>query len=220
MGIFSKKEKQNKPKSDKTAILTKAASPVLKAIYYVMLLFILLAGIVALIMLLVNTSVEEMMLPPFMALEGDTYSITIGNGIRVNCAYDSVSLKDIKTVIYAQLLMFACACAIIAPVSLFLSKLAKKISLGEHDEKSARYITYIGLCVMVGSTVLRIVDSFYNFLLVKTFVSDPESIRFAFGLPLGGIAAGVLIIVFAGIYAAVCAKYVPTKAVEVSEREE
>ncbi len=217
MGIFSKKEKESKPKANKLTYLAKAASPVLNAVYYVMLVCILFSVIVALIMLLVNTSVEKMMLPPFMKLEDNVYSITIGNGIRIDCPYDSVGLSQIKTVIWAQLLMFACACATIAPVSLFLSKIMKKISREEHDARTVRYITYIGLSVLVGSTVLRLVDSFYNYLLVKTFVATPENIRFAFGLPLGGIAVGVIIIALAGIYSLACPK---TAVIDVAEAQE
>ncbi len=217
MGIFSKKEKEAKTKVSKTAALAKVAASVLNAVYYVMLVCILLVGIVALIMLLVNTSVEKMMLPPFMKLEDGIYSITIGNGIRIDCPYDSVGLSQIKTVIWAQLLMFACACATIAPVSLFLSKIMKKISRGEHDARSARYITFIGLSVLVGSTVLRLADSFYNYLLVKSFVTTPESIHFAFGLPLGGIAVGVIIIALAGIYSLACPK---TAVIDVAEAQE
>lgn len=220
MGIFLRKEKQAKLKGSKTVTLARAVSPVLNAAYYVMLVCILLAGIVALIMLLVNTSVEQMMLPPFMRLENNVYSITIGNGIRIDCPYDSVGLGQIKAVIYAQLLMLACACATIAPVSLFLSKIMKKISRGEHDLQTAKYITFIGLSVLVGSTVLRLVDSFYNFLLVKTFVNTPESVHFAFGLPLGGIAVGVIILALSGIYSLACPKAVTTDVAQTEDGKE
>lgn len=201
MGIFSKKEKVDKPKADMQAKAAKIASPILKAVYYIMLVTVLLAGIVALIMLLVNTTAKEMPLPPFMELEDGIYSITLGNGVKISSACDNVGVGDIKAVIYAQLLMLVCACATIAPISLFLSKLTKKISLGECDEKCTRYITFIGLCVIVGCTALCIANCFYNFLALRAFVTDPQSIRFALSVPFGTVAAGLLIIAFANMYA-------------------
>lgn len=218
MSIFSKKEKALKPKFKYRGItvLARPMTPILRIIYYALILCVLLAGIVALIMLFVNVPVEDMMLPPFMTLDGDTYSITIGNGIRIDCAYDSVTLGDIKTVIYAELMMFAAISCILAPTALFLSRLLKNVSHGEeYSLQNARYISYIGLCITVGSTFVRLARSFYNYLLVKTFVSDPDAICFAFELDLGGIATGVLIIVLAYIYGHVCEKHIadmPVKA--------
>ncbi len=194
---MGKKEKRS---INPSGALIKTVSAVLTAAYYIAIVCIVLSGIVALIMLLVNTPAEQMMLPPFMKLEDNVYSITIGNGIRIDSAYDSVTLADIKTVIYAELMMFACGCAIIAPVSLFLSKIFKKVSTGAHGEKIARYITFIGLSVLVGSPILRLADNFYNYLLVKTFAQTPESIHFAFALPLGSIAVGAVIMVISCIY--------------------
>lgn len=204
MEVVSKKE--NSQSAGKWTYLVKTASSVLGALYYLMIVCILLAAIVALILLLVNTPAEQMMLPPFMKLDGDIYSITIGNGIRIDCPYDSVGLGKIKTVIYVQLLMFVCACATVAPISRFLSKIAKKSAKNEHDAQVSRYVTYIGLCVLVGSTLLRLAGNFYNFLLVKTFVTTPDSIHFAFSLPLGGIAIGLIVMALARVYSNACPK--------------
>ncbi len=199
MGIFSKKDSAKNKKNGKISSLAKVSSPILKAAYYTFIVCVVLIGIIALIMLLVNTSVEDMMLPPFMSAHGDDYySITIGNGIRIEAPYDTVTLRDIKTVIYAQLMMLAATFCILAPISLFLSKFFKNISGGkEYDLINVRYIKYIALTVMIGSTFVRVFRGVYNYLLVKTFVSDSEMIRFAFELDLGGIAIGVLILVFA-----------------------
>lgn len=214
--MSNKQKKSRKP----SIALIKTASAVLAAVYYAALVCILLSGIVALIMLLVNTPAEQMLLPPFMKLEDNVYSITIGNGIRIDSAYDSVTLSDIKTVIYGQLLMFACSCAIIAPVSLFFSKMLKNLSAGEHGEKIARYITFIGLSVLVGSPILRLADDFYNYLLVKTFAENPESIRFAFALPLGGIAVGAMIMVISGVYSLGTKKETAIDTVQLEENKE
>ena len=208
MGIFSKKKTAEQASTNKILKLVKICSPILRALYYVSIVLIVLVGIIALIMLLVNTSVENMMLPPFMSVHGEEYySITIGNGIRIDAPYNDVTLGDIKTVIYAQLMMLAAALCMLAPISLFLSKFFKNLSGGkEYDAVNVRYIKYIALTVMVGSTFVRVFRNIYNCLLVKTFVSNPEVIRFAFGLDLGGIAVGILIFIFAFSYKNLCDK--------------
>ncbi len=209
MGIFSKKKTETQAAPNRILKLAKICSPILKALYYVSIVVIVLLGIIALIMLFVNTSVENMMLPPFMSVHGDEYySITIGNGIRMHAPYDTVSLGDIKTVIYAELMMLAAVLCIFAPIALFLSKFFKNVFGGkEYDLINVRYIKYIAITVMVGSTFVRVFRGVYNYLLVKTFVSDSEMIRFAFELDLGGIAIGVLIFVFASVFGNLCERH-------------
>ncbi len=172
------------------------AAPVFKLLYYVFGAAILLCGILALIILLVNTSVEDIMLPPLMSLHGkEYYSIFIGNGIRIDAPYDSVSLEDIKTVLYAELLLAAAACCLMTPVSLYLSGLLKNIASGKAlHPKNARYVMYIGLSVMIGYTFVRIASRFYNYMLVKTFVSDSEAIHLSLGFDGGGLLIGCLLI--------------------------
>ncbi len=210
MSIFSKKEKKPKQKFTyrKITTISRLSSPILKGLYYALIVGIFMLAIIALILLFVNTAAEDILLPPFMSVHGeDYYSITIGNGIRINAEYSAVELGDIKTVIYAELMMLGAIFCILAPVCLFLSKLAKNIARGEeYNLKNPRYIIYIGLSVMIGSTFLRIARSFYNYLLVKTFVSAPETIKFAFEPHLGGIMVGLLIIVLAYVYGNVCEK--------------
>lgn len=222
MGIFSKKEPEKKTVYGKIKIAAKLCSPILKALYYIFIVCVLLVGIIAFIMLFVNTKAEEMMLPPFMSVHGqEYYSITIGNGICVHAPYLDVTTGDIKTVVYAELMMLAAVLCILAPTVLFLSKLFKNIAGDRECElKNARYISYIGLTVMVGSTFVRVFRSIYNFLLVKTFVSDPTQIRFSFEVDLGGIAVGVLILIFAALYGHVCEKYANTALVTTEETEE
>ena len=210
MSILSKKEKTEKPKGtySKITTISKLSSPILKALYYILIVGVLITAIIAFIMIFVGTSPEGIMLPPFMSVHGEEYySITIGNGIRINADYASVGLGDIKSVIYAELMMLATVFCILAPVSLFLSKLTKNVGKGEeYNLKNPRYVMYIAFSVMIGSTFLRIVRNFYNFLLVKTFVGEPENIKFAFEFNLGGIALGILIIILAYFYGNLCEK--------------
>ena len=92
-----KKEKIKKPRRVYRGVVgfAKLMSPALKLFYYVSIALVLLCGIIALIMVFVNVSVEDMLLPPLMSVhENEYYSITIGNGIRIDAAYDAVSLGD------------------------------------------------------------------------------------------------------------------------------
>ncbi len=187
-------------------VLAKPAAPLFKLLYYTSILLILLSGIVALIILLVNLPVEEMLLPPFMSANGkESYSIYIGSGIRVDAAYALVMPADIKTVIYAQLLMTAAFCCMLAPVSLFLSKLLANIASGAYYHlKNARYMLYIALSSAIGITVLQTAGRFYNYLLVKTFVTEPDIIRLSLGFDADGLLVGLLIALLAGIYGRAC----------------
>ena len=186
----------------------KMTSPMFKALYYISFAGVFLCGILALIILLVNVSVEEMLLPPFMSVqEQEFYSLYIGNGIRMDAAYDTVSLGDIKTVIYAELLMTAAFCCMAAPVSLFLSRLLKNVASGAQIHlKNARYMIYIAMSVAVGYTFVQAAGRFYNYLLVKTFTAQPEMVHLSMRFDFDGILIGLLITLFAYIYGHTCEK--------------
>ncbi len=199
LGKSGKKTKdKTKPAKGYRAIVpfARMASPVFMALYFVCITAVALSGIVALIIFLVNTPVEKMLLPPLMTLHGeDYYSIFIGNGIRIDAAYDTVSLMDVKTVIWAELIMCAAASAMLAPVCLNMSRLMKNVAAeSPYNMNNARYTMYIGLSVMIGYTVVLTARRFYNYLLVRTFVAEPESIHLSMGLDLGGVVVGLLII--------------------------
>ena len=206
-----KKEKIKKPRRVYRGVVgfAKLMSPALKLFYYVSIALVLLCGIIALIMVFVNVSVEDMLLPPLMSVhENEYYSITIGNGICIDSAYDAVSLGDIKTVIYAELLMAAAFFCMAAPISLIISRLLKNVVSGaEYDLKNARYMIYIALSVMIGYTFVQTAARFYNYLLVKTFVESSETIHFAMGFDPEGVIVGLMIILFAYIYGHSCEKY-------------
>lgn len=192
-------KKKNKPQKSEyggVVAFSKLFAPVFRVLYYVFIAGLLLCGIIALIVFLVNTSVEDMLLPPLMRLQDNAfYSLTIGNGIRIEVPYADVSLADIKTVIYAELIMVAAVCCMMAPVSLFLSKLMASLAEGDpYRRKNGRYGIYIGLSVMIGYTFVLFMRRFYNYLLVKTFVQESEWIHLSLGLDLGGVLVGLLII--------------------------
>ena len=49
---------------------------------------------------------------------------------------------------------------------------------------------------MIGYTFVLFMRRFYNYLLVKTFVSDPEAIHLSLGFDFGGVIIGLLIFLF------------------------
>lgn len=187
-------------------VFAKAASPVFLALYFVFLAGILLSGIIALIVLFVNTPVEKTLLPPLMTLHGkEYYSLSIGNGIVIDAPYASVSLADIKIVIWAELIMCAASFCMLAPVCLNLSRLLKNVASDNlYAPENAKYTFYTGVSVMIGYTVLLTARRFYNYLLVKTFVSEPDAIRLSLGFDAGGIAVGLLIILLGCVIGRVC----------------
>lgn len=202
----NKEKKRSRRAYRSVVLLARLAAPLLHVMYYACIVLVVFFAITALIVFLVNTSVEKMLLPPLMTLHEDGYySIAIGNGIRIDAVYEAVTLGDIKTVIYAELLLAAAVCCMLAPISLFLSRLMKSIAAEKPLLlQNARYVLYIGLSVMLGYTFVQVASSFYNYLLVKTFVEDGSVIHLAMGLNLGGAAAGLLIMLLGYVYGYAC----------------
>ena len=217
-----KKLRTEKIKSEYGAVaaFSKLGAPLFKVLYYVFIGGLLLSAIIALIVFLVNTTVEDMLLPPLMSLHDDGYySITIGNGIRIDTAYERVTLADIKTVIYAELIMIGAVCCMMAPVSLFLSKLMASIAAGDpYRQKNGRYAIYIGLSVMVGYSFVLFARRFYNYLLVKTFVADSEAIHLSLGIDLGGVIVGLLIIFLGNLIGHAAEKRSEETALETADK--
>ncbi len=190
-----------KQQSYRSAVtLSKLCAPIFHALYYISIAGLLLSGIVALIIFLVNLPVEEMLLPPLMSREGEFYRVSLGNGILIDAPVDEVTLADLKCVIYAELIMLAAFFCMMAPVSLFLSKLMKSVAAeNPHASMNGRYTMYIGLSVMLGYTFVLFARRFYNYLLVKTFVAEPEMIHLSLGLDFGGLLIGLLILFLGGL---------------------
>ena len=209
-----KKDRKKKTGYGAVTVFAKAASPVFFALYFLFLAGILLSGIIALIVLFVNTPVEKTLLPPLMTLHGkEYYSLSIGNGIVIEAPYSAVSLMDIKTVIWAELIMCAACFCMLAPVCLNLSRLLKNVAADKlYAPENAKYTFYTGVSVMIGYTVLLTARRFYNYLLVKTFVSEPETIRLSLGFDAGGVAMGLLIILLGCIIGRVCETHAPVQA--------
>ncbi len=200
MGIFKKKKDINHGRR-KIAAISKIGAPVLKVVHYASMVAAVLAGIIALIMLVVNVPPEEMLLPPLMSVRGEGadayYSLTVGDGIRMELPYAEVTTGDIKTVICAEIVLFAAYCIVIAPIALFMSKFMKNIAnADENNPKNHRNLMFIGLSVSAGGILIGLARSIYNFMLISGFTPDTTVVKFAFGIDFGGILIGLMIIIF------------------------
>ncbi|MCL2158028.1 MAG: DUF2975 domain-containing protein [Oscillospiraceae bacterium] len=187
------------------AVLSKALHPVFNALFYVAAFFIVLCFILSMILFFVNVDVETMLLPPFMHKIADEagkiteYSVSFGNGIKIVTAATNVILDDIKAVLFAGLFVIVCTLLTLAPIFKFLAALLKNISSGERerllDEKNPRYVSYMGLCIFLGSALVRFMMRFYNYYLAARFIKcEPQQIGLSLGLDLMDGVPGLLIL--------------------------
>lgn len=178
----------------------KLLQPVFNILFYIAVFFAVLCFISSVILVFVNVEVEEMLLPPFMHKAEQAYEISFGNGIKVAAETDSVTLDDIKAALFAGIFVLICTLLTIAPVCRFLSFLLKNINGGNMlDEKNPKYVMYIGLCIFVGSMLIRFVMRFYNYYLAARFIKDAaDKISLSLGIDiLSGITG--LAIIFIGM---------------------
>lgn len=175
------------------SILSKILQPVFNILFYISVFFVLLLMILSLILLFVNMPVDEMLLPPFMHkadvyLQEEAYSeassdtaaevaegyvITLGNGVKIATLAENVTLGNIKTVLYAEITVLVFALLTVAPILKFLAALLNNINKKIYfDLKNARYIMFIGLCVSVGTMLIRFMSQFYNYYLLNQFITD------------------------------------------------
>jgi len=216
---MKQKEKKPREKNYKSLlVVSKIIQPALNILFYVAIFFIVLALILTVIILLVNEEVEQMLLPPFMskimndAGEVTSYGISFGNGIKIITEAGNVALGDVKAVIYAWIFVIVCTLMTLAPVFKFASLLLKNISSGEPDkilsEKNPRYVMFIGICISVGSILIRFMMRFYNYYLAARFIKGaPQEIRLSLGIDIFNGMSG-LVILFMGLIFAYVLHYI------------
>jgi hypothetical protein len=158
------------------------------------------------ILFFVNVEVEKMLLPPFMSKIEDKYEVSFSNGAKLVTAAKNVMLDDIKAVLFAAIFVMVCTLLTLAPIFKFLSALLKNIASGEIekiiDEKNPRYVMFIGLCVFVGSALVRFMMRFYNYYLAARFIKcEPQEIKLSLGVDLMDGFPGVLILFVGLIFA-------------------
>jgi len=191
------------------SFVSKVLHPVFHVLFYVAAFFIVLCFILAVILFFTNVEVEKMLLPPFMqkianeAGNVTEYEISFGNGIKVVTAARNVVLDDIKAVLFAGIFVIVCNLLTLAPIFRFLAALLKNIGSGDFgkitDEKNPRYVMFIGLCVFVGSLLIRFMMRFYNYYLAAKFIKcEPQEIKLSLGVDFMDGVPG-LAILFVGL---------------------
>ena len=194
------------------SFVSKVMHPVLNVLFYVAVFFIVLCFILAIILFFTNVEVEKMLLPPFMHKIADEagkineYEISFGNGIKVVTAAQNVVLDDIKAVLFAGIFVIVCTLLTLAPIFKFSAALLKNIGSGDHkkiiDEKNPRYVSFIGLCIFVGSILIRFMMRFYNYYLAVRFIKcEPQEIKLSLGIDLTDGVPGLAIMFIGLIFA-------------------
>ncbi len=184
--------------------IAKPAAPLFGLAFWVLGATALLLAVCALIVVFIQVPVEDMLLPPFMHAVRDEageltgYNIMVGNGIRMFADRAEVELGDIKTVIYAGIMVAVSVLLTAAPICRFIGEilagLARKNPLAPVN---ARCVKLIGMAVLIGESVILFVSRFYNYLLVRTFIHGGDNMELSLGLNFTGVVMGLLLL-FAG----------------------
>lgn len=203
--------KKQKNYYDFVVPLCKALAPIMIAAFYIAVVTTLILIIISAIVFFVNVAVDDMLLPPFMkqvnTSEGiASYAIDFGGGFKTIIPKEGVTLSDIKSVIYAFILVIIASLSMLAPIFNFLSKLFR--SVGEKNffsQDNARMINRIGFVVIFGNLLTDLAHQFYTFTLANTFlVKAKESVRISFSLGWEGIVIGGFLIILGSIYGKCC----------------
>lgn len=188
-------------------------SPIFTAVAAIAAVLAVLAVIVIPIVFFVNVPPEEMLLPPYMSAVKDggeivEYGITVGGGVKFSVSADTVTLGDIKAVIYSFALLGAFVCLEVAAVSSFLAKLAKGLkNHGPLDVRNADTVNFIGITVITAEVLVGIVYRFLNYTMIKTFSAEAETVKYVFGVSVTPILLGVFILLVGFIYGYACITY-------------
>ena len=209
-----KKMKKQKNHYEFVVPLCKTLSPIMTAAFFIAVVSILILIIVSAIVFFVNVAVDDMLLPPFMKQlvtdEGiASYAIDFGGGFKTIIPKEGVTLDNIKSVIYAFILVFIASLVMLAPVFYFLSKLFRNV--GEQNffsQDNARMINRIGFVVIFGSLISEFAHQFYTYTLANTFLAKMnENVMISFSLSWKGIVIGGFLIILGSIYGKCCEVY-------------
>lgn len=178
-----------------------------KLLAYAAAIFAALLCVIAVVLVFVDVSAEELLFTPYMKLVTENgvkrFDVCLGNGIEVLRDYGAVDVGRIKSALYAGIFTLAAALTVCVPVFTNLSKLFKAIGGGAVlAPENAAYVNYIGLSVMIGNPAVLLIKRFFNYRLIKVFVEG--DLRFDFGIDLFGVLLGLLLIIFGTIYGQAC----------------
>jgi len=198
----------------KLLTFSKIFSPIFLGLFYISIVLIAICFIMLIIVFLMNASVDNMLLPPFMERVTNNndiisgYNIFLGNGVEISVSADQVTSADIKTVLYAGIFIFISILLVLTPIFKFLSIFLKNISTDLVFEMiNYKMILYIGITVLVGNPFVMFINRFYNYYLLSTFIkSSQETISLSLSFDFYGIVFGLFILLLAFIYGYICTK--------------
>ena len=183
-------------------LIYKTSSVIFNILFYVAIAVVALSIMIGLVVVIVNVSTDEMLLPPYMKKIYDDsgnimeYSINLGNGASIVKSVSDVTLGNIKSVIYCFLLMMCTIISVLIPIFRFLSIILKAFSENDFFDKSNyRLVNYIGVTTILSGFVIGIVERFVNFTLFKTFVYNAGNISFKFGINIHIVLIGAVILI-------------------------
>lgn len=190
--------------------VAKVLKPVFTLLFYVLSVLFALFIVIAFILFFVNVDAGKMLLPPDMHAVKDemgnilTYSLKLGNGIRILSPAAEITTAHIKLVIYAKLCGWCVTFISAAPIFRLLSRLFHNVANGDVlSEENAKYINYTGIIIIVGDFVYRVVANVFNYEQVRRFTG--VNVGFSFDINYFGIMTGLFIIVIGTIYGYACA---------------
>lgn len=195
---------------------------VFRALSYAAAVLAALLGLVALVLLFVDVSAEELLFTPYMKLVTEDgvsrFDVKLGNGIEVLRAYGEVDVSNIKGALYAGIFTLMAELAVSVPVFFFLSKIFENVGRGQVlSAANAAYVNYIGASVMIGNPLVLAIERYFNYALIKNFVEG--QLKYDFGLDLFGVLVGLLIIAIGSIYGLACAMHEKEKALVPHDAE-
>lgn len=175
-----------------------------RVLAYIAGILVGLLGVMAIILIFVNVTAEEMLFTPYMkVMENGMFDVSLGNGVRV-IVDSSVGTASIKGTVYAGLFTLMAGLLVCTPVFHFLSKLMKNVAAGKVlSEENAACVNFIGMAIMLGNPIVLLVQRFFNYKLMSIFVKNIE-LKFDFGIDLFGFLLGLLIILIGTIYGYAC----------------
>ncbi len=188
----------------------KILAPLFGILFYVFLVMFALFAVVGLILVFVSTDVSKMLLPPHMKALRDSfgeitsYSLKLGNGLKIVSPVSDITLSHIKLVVYAKLCSYGVTLVFSAMALRLTSKLFTNVVKGKVlSEENAKHINYTGVLVMVGGVVYSVVNNLFNYIQVKRFAADLK-VNYSFDIEWFGIIMGMFIIVIGTIYGYAC----------------
>ena len=191
-----------KEKKKDVRLIYKTSSVIFNILFYVAIAVVALSIMIGLIVVIVNVSTDEMLLPPYMKKIYDDsgnimeYSINLGNGASIVKSVSDVTLGNIKSVIYCFLLMVCTIISVLIPIFRFMSIILKAFSENDFFDKSNYHlVNYIGVTTILSGFVIGIVERFVNFTLFKTFVYNAGNISFKFGINIHIVLIGAVILI-------------------------